>query len=88
MKSLDTSDSTNLPLSIFNLIHFGDAIGATDEILLTMICVYLNKYKPSILETMDTKKQSINAVIETLAFHCTTDLERATVLHKLNCLLN
>ena len=24
---------TNLPLNIFNLIHFGDSIGATDEIL-------------------------------------------------------
>ena len=48
-----------------------------------MICVYLQKYKPSILETMDTKKHSLNAVIETLAFHCTTDLERATVLQKL-----
>ena len=31
------SQMTNLPLSIFNLIHFGDSIGATDEILLTML---------------------------------------------------
>ena len=74
---------TNLPLSIFNLIHFGDSNGATDEIVLTMLCIYLKKYKPSVLETMDTKKQRLNAVIETLAFHCTTDLERATVLQKL-----
>ena len=32
---------TNLPLSIFNLIHFGDSIGATDQILLTMLTIYL-----------------------------------------------
>jgi hypothetical protein len=43
---------TNLPLSIFNLIHFGDSIGATDQILLT---IYLNKYKPTVLNTLDTK---------------------------------
>ena len=29
------SQMTNLPLSIFNLIHFGDLIGATDDVLLT-----------------------------------------------------
>ena len=32
---------------------------------------------------MDTKKQSLNAVIETLAFHCTTEMERSTVVQKL-----
>ena len=32
---------------------------------------------------MDTKKQILNSVIETLAFHCTTYLERAIDLHKL-----
>ena len=74
---------SNLPLSIFNLIHFGDAIGATDDVLLTMICIYLKKYKPTVLESLDTKKNSLHAVIETLAFHCTTDLERTTVLQKL-----
>lgn len=74
---------TNLPLSIFNLIHFGDTIGATDQILLTMLTIYLKKYKPAVLETLDTKKHNLNAVIETLAFHCTTDMERATVLQKL-----
>ena len=74
---------TNLPLSIFNLIHFGDSIGATDQLLLTMLTIYLKKYKPSVLETLDTKKQSLNAVIETLAFHCTTDSEKSTVLQKL-----
>ena len=47
---------TNLPLSIFNLIHFGDSIGATDEILLTMLTIYLKKYKPTVLEALDTKK--------------------------------
>jgi hypothetical protein len=74
---------TNLPLSIFNLIHFGDSIGATDQILFTMLTIYLKKYKPTVLDTLDTKKQSLNVVIETLAFHCTTDMERGTVLQKL-----
>ena len=74
---------TNLPLSIFNLIHFGNSIGATDQILLTMLPIYLKKYKPAVLETLDTKKHNLNAVIETLAFHCTTDMERVTVLQKL-----
>ena len=42
------SQLSNLPLSIFNLIHYSDKIGATYEILLQMICVYLRKYKPSL----------------------------------------
>jgi hypothetical protein len=37
---------TNLPLSIFNLIHFGDFIGATDQILLTMLTIYLKNTSP------------------------------------------
>ena len=32
---------SNLPLSVFNLIHYADKIGATDEILLQM---YLKKH--------------------------------------------
>ena len=38
------SQMTNLLLSIFNLIHFGDAIGATDDVLLTMIGIYLKNF--------------------------------------------
>ena len=67
----------------FQSNSFGDAIGATDQILLTMLTIYLKKYKPTVLDTLDTKKKSLNAVIETLAFHCTTDMERSTVLQKL-----
>ena len=41
--SFEPEQMTNLPLSVFNLIHFGDAIGATDQILLTMLTIYLKK---------------------------------------------
>jgi hypothetical protein len=37
---------SNLPLSIFNLITWADEIGATDTVLLTMLTMYLKKYKP------------------------------------------
>ena len=77
------SKLTNLPLSMFNIITFADKIGATDQTLLTMLTIYLRQYKPVILETLDTKKQNLNAVIETLAFHCTTTLEKAAILHRL-----
>ena len=77
------SGLTNLPLSIFNLIHFADEIGATDLVLLSMITHYLKKYKSHILDILDTKKLSLTAIIEILSFHCTTDHEKATVLQKL-----
>ena len=77
------SKLSNLPLSVFNLIHYADKIGATDDVLLQMLTTYLNKHKPSILETLDQRKNSLHAVIESLAFQCTTDAERATVQHKL-----
>jgi hypothetical protein len=77
------SQLTNLPLSIFNIIQFADQIGATDQTLLTMLIIYLRQYKPVVLETLDTKKKSLNAVIETLSFHCTTTNEKAVVLHRL-----
>ena len=35
------SQLSNLPLFIFNLIHYANKIGAMDEILLQMICIYL-----------------------------------------------
>ena len=74
---------SNMPLSIFNLIHFADKIGATDDILLQMICSYLKKYRPSILDALDQKKGSLPAVIESLAFQCTTDQEKCEVLQRL-----
>ena len=74
---------SNLPLSIFNLIHYADKIGATDDTLLQMICLYMKKYRPTLLDTIDQRKNSLHAVIESLAFQCTTDVERATVLCKL-----
>ena len=54
---------SNLPLSIFNLISWADEIGATDTVLLTMLTMYLKKYKPLILDVIDTKKQSIAAIM-------------------------
>ena len=77
------SKLSNLPLSVFNLIHFADKIGATDDVLLQMLTCYLRKHKPTILESLDQRKNSLHAVIESLAFQCTTDAERATVQHKL-----
>ena len=74
---------SNLPLSIFNLIHFTDKIGATDDCLLQRICSYLRKYRPNLLETIDQRKNSLHAVIESLVFQCTTDLKKVTVLCKL-----
>ena len=47
---------TNLPLTIFNFIHFADHIGATDDCLLTMIIIYLKQYRNTVLEHLDTKK--------------------------------
>ena len=48
-----------------------------------MLTIYLRQYKPLILETLDTKKQNLGVVIETLAFHCTTTHEKATILQRL-----
>ena len=77
------SKLSNLPLSVYNLIHFADKIGADDRNLLTMLTIYLKKYKPHILDTLDTKKGNISAVIESLAFHCTTSNEKQAVLSRL-----
>ena len=77
------SKLSNLPLSVFNLINFGDEIGADDKNLLTILIIYLKKFKPAILETLDTKKGNLSAVIESLAFHCTTAPEKASVMSRL-----
>ena len=74
---------SNLPLSIYNLIVLADEVGATDAVLLIMITTYLRKYKHQILDILDTKKQSLIAIIEILSFHCSTDHEKTEVLQKL-----
>ena len=74
---------TNLPLSIYNLIVMADEIGATDSALLSMITTYLKEHRPDILDVLDTKKQSLTAIMEILSFQCSTDLEKNTVLQKL-----
>ena len=60
---------SNLPLSIHGLLLFADKIGATDQLLLTMLLIYLKKFKPHLLDILDSKKNNICAVIEALAFH-------------------
>ena len=65
---------SNLPLSIHGLILFADKIGATDSLLLTMLSTYLKKYKPHLMDVLDSKKRNISAVIEALAYHCTLSL--------------
>ena len=77
------SDLSNLPLSIFNLIVMADEIGSTDEALLCMICTYLKRFKPQILDICDSKKQSITAIMEILSFHCSTDNEKFEILSRL-----
>ena len=77
------SKLSNLPLSLYNLINFGDEIGADDKNLLTILIIYLKKFKPNILDTLDTKKGNLSAVIESLAFHCTTAPERQAVMSRL-----
>ena len=57
---------SNLPLFIYNLIYFGDKIGATDGCLLQMICAYLCKYRPNLLETIDQRKNSLHAVMQNI----------------------
>ena len=65
------------------MIHFAEKIGATNDILLQTICVYLRKHKQTLLDTLDQRKNNLHAVIESLAFHCTTDHEKHTVLQLL-----
>ena len=48
-----------------------------------MLTVYLKKYKPLILDVIDTKKQWITAIVEILSFHCSTEPEKQAVLLKL-----
>ena len=74
---------SNLPLSIYNLISFADEIGATDQVLLQMLTMYLKKYKPNILDVIDTKKRSIAAIMEILSHHCSTEPEKQAVLLQL-----
>ena len=74
---------SNLPLSVHGILVFADQIGATDQLLLMMLSMYLKKFRPTLLDILDTKKAAISPVIEALAFHCTTDHEKAVVLDKL-----
>ena len=77
------SSLSNLPLSIFNLITFADEIGATDSVLLSMIVLYLKKYKTSVLDSIDVKKRSMAAIMETLSYQSDTEVEQQAVLLKI-----
>ena len=77
------SGLSNLPLSIYNLIIYADEIGATDDVLLNMLTSYLRKHKPTILDVLDTKKNSIAAIMEILSYHCSTEPEKQAVLQNL-----
>ena len=44
-----------------------------------MIVIYLNKYKETVLDTLNTKKQNLHSIIQQLTYHCTTFDERIRV---------
>ena len=46
---------SNLPLSIYNLIVFADKIGAPDETLLTMLLMYMKKFKKRVWRPLSIK---------------------------------
>ena len=48
-----------------------------------MMVLYLKKYKSSILESIDTKKRSMAAIMEILAYQCDTEIEQQAVLLKI-----
>ena len=77
------SSLSNLPLSIYTLISFANEIGATDSVLLSMIVLYLKKYKTSVLDSIDVKKRSMAAIMETLSYQCDTEVEQQAVLLKI-----
>jgi hypothetical protein len=76
---------SNLPLSIYNLIVFSDKIGAPDETLLTIILIYMKKYKESIMDCLDTKKTSLAAVINQISYHATTIEEKKKIQRAFRC---
>ena len=49
------SQLSNLPLSIYQLLKFGERFGATESCLISIIVIYLKKHKEAVLDTLNTK---------------------------------
>jgi hypothetical protein len=87
-KTLTTSDilkvvswhpsqkSTNVPLSIKNIIIHADKIGLNDDSLLQCILIYLKKCKPEIYYAISPKKGNIKSLLDNLALYSSTDDEK------------
>jgi len=71
---------SNMPLSIYNIMTFAEEIGATDDVLLSMIISYMKKHKQDI--KLDTTKH-VSCVIDELARQCSTEHEKKVVLQHL-----
>ena len=77
------SQLSNLPLSIYQLLKFGENIGSTDTALTTMILQYLKKFKETVLDSLNTKKANLHSILQQLTYPCTTHDERIHVQKQL-----
>ena len=74
---------TNLPLTISKLIDYSETIGADDKCLLNIIVQYMNRYKKELMNTMESKKHSLRALIHAIAEQCSTAQEKTAIVKEM-----
>ena len=68
--------STNVPLSIKNIILYSDKLGLNDDSLLQCILMYIKKCKPEIYYAVSPKKNNIKSLLDNLALYSSTEDEK------------
>ena len=71
-----SSKSTNVPLSIKNIILYADKLGLNDDSLLQCLLMYLKKCKPEIYYAVSPKKNNIKSLMDSLALYSSTEDEK------------
>ena len=77
------SATTNLPLSISNILTLAEEYGSSDTQILQMVNIYLSTHKRELLDHLDSKKQSLPHLIESLSYLCNTIEDKQKVLSHL-----
>ena len=76
--------TTNLPLSIKNLITFADTIGLSDQALSLIILTCIKKHKNDIFYRIIPKKSNLKIMIDTVSLQCSTTAEVTQIKYELS----
>ena len=73
----------NLPLSLLNVLKYAERIGCSDAMLKTILIIFLQKYQPLLVDSVDPHSLTTKEFLENITYNINTSSEKIRALQAL-----